>query len=493
MENELEFLGTLLDRSVIPTATDRQYASLYQAILERRKKVVRRRRDRLSFVPVEILLDIVYWLALSAPETLAAVGQVSQHFHHVMSQHGMTLWAAALANSFQVSHSQDARTVYWTKRHWLRLCNNEFTWPAVQKGSNHIHQQALRSGGPCMLLLRKNQERLFNNMIGKVPALVSPELTAADKPFDTDTLSCGTLPYTHCVTVPGTRVFVGCRRDDPERGRLWVMVKVQGTVRILHGFRGHQDLISSMIATDRQIITASLDSTIKVWNVSEEGPAMLTLHNEFRGHTGWVHALAVEKNILVSGGSDDSVRVWCLEKGKQVGSYRGFYEAFGFGILSVSIHRERIGIGSVFGPFYILDLDGKVLLQLEERLTHSYHLRYEQDLHQMHASSIRILSETIVTSSRLNDQLCVWDKYGQWLGTLNVDGNLHQVEVDASEQLMMATTCHGSVKLWDFTLKPRDSLQNHQPRRLLQGGGGGTRVGEGSVWVKHADQLNYMW
>ncbi|KAF7730573.1 hypothetical protein EC973_001954 [Apophysomyces ossiformis] len=330
-------------------------------------------------------------------------------------------------------------------------------------------------------------------MVSKIPSSIHLEMATEDDIFDANSLSCGTLPYTHCIAVPGTCVLLGCRRDDPERGRLWVMVKCQGRVRILNRLRGHHDLISSMVATDRRVITASLDSTIKIWDISDEGIPTVSLRKELHGHVGWVHALAVEKSTLVSGGSDDSVRVWCLEKGKQIRIYRGFYEAYGFGVLSVSIHQGRIGIGSVFGPFYILDMNGKILLSLEEKLTHSYHLRYEQDLHQMHASTIRILSETIVISSRLNNELCVWDKHGQWLGTLNIGGNLHQVEIDESEHIMMATTCEGCVKLWDFTLKPRLSLQNHQPRRLLQGGAGGTRVGEGSVWVKHADQLNYMW
>ncbi|KAI8372781.1 uncharacterized protein BYT42DRAFT_577975 [Radiomyces spectabilis] len=116
----------------------------------------------------------------------------------------------------------------------------------------------------------------------------------------------------------------------------------------------------------------------------------------------------------------------------------------------------------------------------------------------MHATCIRLLSETIVTSSRCNDRLCVWNRKGQWLGTLEVGGPLHQLVVCPSEQVMMASMCHGAIRVWDFTRQGRPS---HDPRRWSQGGSGRGEAGvhhqdtrRGILWIRQEDhQLDYMW
>ncbi|KAI9029538.1 hypothetical protein CLU79DRAFT_831917 [Phycomyces nitens] len=500
---EGEFLNGLLTHLAEYGDGCIQNNSIHQTILGRYQVIMQSKKDRLTTLPAELILRIGHWIALTSPLSLGVFGQLNKHLYTTLDQtNSKIVWRAALETAFKCHKpevpSQDPRSTYWTKRHWKQLCANEYSISpeclfqnSVQTSQSHLHYQQYPEDPktPSLQAHTPSHSRLSYNHMSEYMHYASTTLNTSTAcmqkgvaPFGPDVMSCGTVPYTHTVAIPGTRLLVGCRRKDQVKGQIWIIEHTLDGYEPIHTFVGHQNMISCIIATeDSTVITASLDSTIKVWDISETASCIISLRHTLRGHAGWVNSIAVEGYCLVSGGSDDTVRKWNLRTGEQEGIFRHFYEQDrNLGVLTVSLRHGSIGIGSVFGPFYVMNIENQEMILLEEKITSTEHQAYEQELHQAHSSTILLLSEAIVTSSHLNNRLNIWGWKGEFLGSLNVEGNLHEVQVSRSEEVMMATTCDGVVKTWDFTLRSRTG-QSFM-RRLLRGDDM-EGVSGGSVWL----------
>lgn len=96
-------------------------------------------------------------------------------------------------------------------------------------------------------------------------------------------------------------------------------------------FKGHSDMIQMILRDENIILSASSDTTIKVWNIQGEEICSL------RGHIGPVKGITLfsiddskdlarklnccqTERIAISGSQDCSIKVWMLPSGKQVKS-----------------------------------------------------------------------------------------------------------------------------------------------------------------------------
>ena len=87
---------------------------------------------------------------------------------------------------------------------------------------------------------------------------------------------------------------------------------------LLRTLREHTGKVTSMSCTPVTLLTSSMDSTIRLWDL-RNGRAT----HKFVGHNGPVNSVHCQGKRIVSGGADTIVRVWDHETGKQVKGYKG--------------------------------------------------------------------------------------------------------------------------------------------------------------------------
>ncbi len=91
---------------------------------------------------------------------------------------------------------------------------------------------------------------------------------------------------------------------------------------LLRTLTGHTDQIIAVAVTPdgRQVVSASADQTLKVWDL-ESGGKLSTL----TGHTGQVTAVAAtaDGQRAISASSDQTLKVWGLGSGELVATFCG--------------------------------------------------------------------------------------------------------------------------------------------------------------------------
>jgi WD40 repeat protein len=130
----------------------------------------------------------------------------------------------------------------------------------------------------------------------------------------------------------------------------------------LRSLRGHTDWISSVAfgADSRFIVSASVDKTVKIWELSNDettAPA---------GHTRRLNALAVSPNgkLLASGSDDHTIKIWDMEGGQELmtlAEYTGSVTALIF-----DPSGERLISGGTDKKILIWSIREKKLLQTIE-------------------------------------------------------------------------------------------------------------------------------
>jgi WD40 repeat protein len=91
---------------------------------------------------------------------------------------------------------------------------------------------------------------------------------------------------------------------------------------LLRTLKGHNNLVKAVAVTadGKMAISGSLDTTIKVWDLTT-GKERFTL----KGHTDWVNSVAVtaDGKMAISGSRDTTIKVWDLITGDQLFTFRG--------------------------------------------------------------------------------------------------------------------------------------------------------------------------
>ncbi|KAF9362132.1 hypothetical protein BGX26_000020 [Mortierella sp. AD094] len=257
-----------------------------------------------------------------------------------------------------------------------------------------------------------------------------------DKPGVAETLSCSLCTYADICMIPQAKI---CVRTHRNRSRPLMQVldwSLHEAVDVDNSVECHQDLVSGMAVNDQGTLLAScsIDGTVRVWDVhpgwcqanGEYEVDMETFKSNIQkygcpiktrglllGHVGWVNAVAIENTTVVSGGSDHTVRVWDGLSGVLIRLIPNlfFTRSVGHGVYTVAIQGSLIGSGSILEGYQIHDLEtGQLVMDLDEPLSSKDHVQFESLIYQHYASRMVITDTVVVTNSKKEGMLCVWDR-----------------------------------------------------------------------------------
>ena len=204
-------------------------------------------------------------------------------------------------------------------------------------------------------------------------------------------------------------------------------------------FQGHTAPCYAVALTrdDGQVITGSLDDTIRVWDLSSG-----TLLRTIKGHTNGVEALVVASTTggekIVSGSRDRTIKIWDLVSGRLLRSlegHSGFVKA-----VAVTPNGEQVISGSTDKTIKVWDLaSGKLLRSLEG---------HTKDVL---AVAITPNGEQIISGSE-DRTIKVWDLASGRL-LLSLEGHAYWVNaiaVTPSGKQVISGSSNNVINIWDL-------------------------------------------
>ncbi|MGK7919679.1 MAG: WD40 repeat domain-containing protein [Trichodesmium sp.] len=199
---------------------------------------------------------------------------------------------------------------------------------------------------------------------------------------------------------------------------------------------GHTEGVSALaIAPDGRVVSASEDKTLKVWDL-ETGEELLTI----AGHDFWVNAVAItpEGRCVISGSSDHTVKIWNLATGTEMMTFKGHLD----GIWSVVVTPDgkKVISASWDETLKIWDLaSGKELRTLWGHTDGIWSVAVTPD------------SKKVISAS-WDDTIRIWDlASGKELRKLSGHTNtIRSVAVTPDGTRIVSAAADHKVKVWDI-------------------------------------------
>jgi len=178
------------------------------------------------------------------------------------------------------------------------------------------------------------------------PQLISMSASPTHSDMHCSQILVGHSGYVYCLAITSSGLIVSGSRDHTIRvwtpfgelvrelrvhlNRVWCLLALktlQGKELILSGswdktinvidpltwtvlgtLTGHEDWVTCLLQVNRYLVSASADSTLRVWDIELE----FQEERVMRGHIGHIYALCSLGNgqYIVSGGQDSVLRVW---------------------------------------------------------------------------------------------------------------------------------------------------------------------------------------
>mmetsp|Transcript_21917 Transcript_21917/g.50193 ORF Transcript_21917/g.50193 Transcript_21917/m.50193 type:complete len:875 (-) Transcript_21917:277-2901(-) len=145
---------------------------------------------------------------------------------------------------------------------------------------------------------------------GSVPPGTGIDLNCAKPGGIINTASLEGLSHAvYTLTVQGAKVYSGLYNGNIQVWHMDAYVNLpSGSRPEYHTLTGHTSSVYALVVTERQLISASHDKLVKIWDLNT-----LRCRHTLKGHNSRVRALAVAGKFLFSGSNDKSIKVWNLE------------------------------------------------------------------------------------------------------------------------------------------------------------------------------------
>ena len=124
--------------------------------------------------------------------------------------------------------------------------------------------------------------------------------------------------------------------------------------------QGHTGLVNALVIFKEQLISASNDGTIKIWDLKTD-TCTVTLH----GHTSGISALKVFREQLISASTDSTIKIWDLKTNTCTTTINCDTSL----VMAIEIFEEKLVFASSNGTINVWDLETNSSTTLEGHTT----------------------------------------------------------------------------------------------------------------------------
>jgi WD40 repeat protein len=266
--------------------------------------------------------------------------------------------------------------------------------------------------------------------------------------------------------------------DYPAVSPLYALQSILNQIHETNVIQGHEKIVrsASFSADGQRIVTASGDSTARVWNLQGRELVKLQGHKENVSSASF----SADGQRIVTASDDRTARVWDLQ-GRELVKLQGHKERVSSA--SFSADGQRIVTASDDRTARVWDLQGRELVKLQGHEGGVWSASFSAD------------GQRIVTAS--DDRTArVWDLQGRELVKLQGhEGEVMSASFSADGQRIVTASDDRTARVWDLQGRELLKLQGHEKIvRSASFSADGQRIvtadGTARVWaVENLDQL----
>ena len=206
---------------------------------------------------------------------------------------------------------------------------------------------------------------------------------------------------------------------------------------------GHiNDVTGGFFLNEKEVMTTSLDGTVKKWDLTE------TDDHSLIGHSGPVTYLDIDSsgNLLVSCGFDKTLRIWDIAKRKEIDRLMVPEDAKGIRYVTFINEREVLAIGWA-GQAFVYNLETRKRVNF---VGHRDAIEWATNI-----------GDITITASK-DSTIRFWNKNGVCIDTINPSNSeLLSLDVSPADSLIAVGDGNGSIFLYNLSGKEIRKYKGH--------------------------------
>lgn len=213
--------------------------------------------------------------------------------------------------------------------------------------------------------------------------------------------------------------------------------------KLLKSIVKHTDVITDVKFSpdSKLIVTASLDKTIKLWQIDGN------LINSWNAHNGWINSIAFSPDgkIIASGGEDNLVKLWRTDNGQLIKTLPGHTARIT--CVKFSDDGQFIVSGSGDKTIKIWNNQGELIQTLAAHNDQVNHITF-------------IPHSNILASASADRTIKIWQLDGKLIQTISGHGEpVKAVSFSPDGKLIASASSDKTIRIWQ--LKSHPSAVNH--------------------------------
>jgi len=208
-----------------------------------------------------------------------------------------------------------------------------------------------------------------------------------------------------------------------------------------HTLHGHTGAVNALVCTEKYLISASYDTTIRVWDI-DSFQLRATLH----GHKGGVYALCMVQGYLASGSVDKTIRLWDLQSMTCSATLEGHTQS----VHSLTLWNDTLTSGGIDNSVMMWDMSGSTRQFECDKQSGLYDTERNDQRENLWGVFSLCSINGLLCSGHRNGAVCVWNiESGECVKVLNSSYATRDRSEDG-RHLRLSAMCKLGYELGEF-------------------------------------------